>query len=143
MGAGPDPIAVVWSMWSADLWDFVHPFYGLQFGGFKSLIANLHPLWEIKATALQPPGEILHGSRRRVSVLGQRRALGAGLLGRARVAPSSSALQMPSPGLNRPVFLRGRSRPWRGYKHGSHKQHCRPSVALGLPLTRLAAQPTS
>lgn len=63
-----------------------------QFGGFKSLTANLHLLWGIKVTALKPPGETLHGSRRWASVLGQRRAWGAGLSGHARVAQSSLAL---------------------------------------------------
>lgn len=63
-----------------------------QFGCFKSLTANLHPLWGIKVAALRPPGETLHGSWRWASVLGQRRALGPGLPGHACVAQSSLAL---------------------------------------------------
>lgn len=136
-------------MWPADLWDFMHPFYGRR---LKSLPGNLHLLWEIKRM-LQTEKELsshcpaasgLDGPWGRwVCILRHCKDLGACLSGCASVAQCISALQVPNPCVNGPVFLGGRSRPWQGYKLGSQKQYCLASIALSLKPVCLASQPTS
>lgn len=55
-------------------------------------------------------------------------------------AQSISVLPFPSPELNGPVFLKGRSRAWQGYKPGSQRQHC---LARRAFRHKFASQPTS